>query len=130
MIHSRESNEEVYEILAQEQAQNYVFHCYSGDWTLAQKILRQNPHAMFGFGGVLTFKKSLELQEVARNLPLANILLETDAPFLTPDPLRGKEENEPIFTRYVLKKLQELRDESPEDIEKAVYENGKRFFKV
>jgi TatD DNase family protein len=55
---------------------------------------------------VLTFKKSLELQEVAAKLPLKNIILETDSPFLTPEPYRGKEENEPIFVCEVLKKLQ------------------------
>lgn len=130
IIHSRESNPEVLEILQREKAQNYVFHCFSGDWKFAQKVLAQNPQALFGFGWILTYKKSLDLHEVAQNLPLANILLETDAPFLTPEPLRGKEENESSYLSYVLKKLQELRSESPEEIEHIVYENAKKFYRV
>ncbi len=130
VIHSRETNAEVLEILTHMKAKNYVFHCYSGNWDFAQKILVQNPQAMFGFGWPLTFKKSLELQEVARKLPLERILTETDAPFLTPEPLRWKEENEPSYVWYVLKKLQELREERPEEIEKAVYGNAVRFFKI
>ena len=130
VIHSRESNEEVLEILTQQQGKNYVFHCYSGDWELAQKILQQNSQAMFGLWGVLTYKKSQQLREVAKNLPLESILIETDAPFLTPEPLRGREENEPIFVSHILKKLQELRDESPEEIESTLYENAKKFFRI
>lgn len=130
IIHSRESNSEVLQILKEENAHNYVFHCYSWDWKFAENILRQNPQAMFGLWGVLTFKKSQELHEVACKLPLKNILLETDAPFLTPEPLRGREENETLFVSYVLKKLQELRAESDEEIEKTVYENAKSFYRV
>lgn len=128
IIHSRESNEEVLEILEQENARNYVFHCYSGDWDLAQRILQQNPQAKFGFGWTLTFKKSTDLREVAQNLPLKHILIETDAPFLTPEPLRGKEENEPIFTKYVLDSLQDIRNEAPEEVENTIFENSKKFF--
>ena len=63
-------------------------------------------------------------------LPLEHILIETDAPFLTPEPFRGKDENEPLYVSFVLKKLQELRDETPEVVEKIVYENGKKFFRI
>ncbi|MCH8518709.1 TatD family hydrolase [Candidatus Gracilibacteria bacterium] len=128
VIHSRESNSQVLEILRQENADNYVFHCYSGDWDFTQKVLEQNPQALFGFGGTLTFKKSHDLQEVAHKLPLKHIILETDSPFLTPEPMRGREENEPLFVSHVLTKLQELRDESPDEIEQAVFENAKRFY--
>lgn len=128
IIHSRESNEEVLEILREENTENYVFHSFSWDWDFAQRVLAQNPEAMFGFGGIMTFKKSQDLQEVVKNLPLKHILIETDSPFLTPEPLRGREENEPEFVKYVLKKIQELREEAPEEIEKILYENGKKFF--
>lgn len=130
VIHSRESNHDVLEILREEQASNYVFHCFSGDMQFIHKVLGQNPQAMFGFWWTLTFKKSLDLQEVARTLPLEHIILETDAPFLTPEPLRGREENEPLYVSYVLKKLQELRNEIPDEIKKTVYENGKKFYSI
>lgn len=130
IIHSRESNEEVLEILIREEAQNYVFHCFSWNWDFTQRVLLQNPSALFGLWWVLTFKKSWELQEVAKNLPLENILIETDAPFLTPEPLRGKEENESLYVKYVLKKLQELRWEDPDSVERIVYENSNTFFRI
>jgi len=130
VIHSRESNPEVLEILKQENAHNYVFHCYSGDWDFTQKVLEQNPQVLFGFWGALTFKKSQDLQEVARKLPLRHITLETDSPFLTPEPLRGREENEPLYVSHVLTKLQELRDESPEEVERVVFENARRFYGI
>ncbi len=130
VIHARESNDDVLDILTEERAKNYVFHCYSEDRDFAHKVLKQNPEAMFWFWGTLTFKKSRDLQEVARTLPLSRILIETDAPFLTPEPLRGREENEPYFVSHVLTKLQELRSESPEEVKRAVYENGKRFYRI
>lgn len=68
------------------------------------------------------------MREVAQNLPLKHILIETDAPFLTPEPLRGKEENEPIFTKYVLDSLQDIRNEAPEEVENTIFENSKKFF--
>ena len=130
VIHSRESNDDVLAILSQEQASNYVFHCFSWDIDFAHKVLEQNPQAMFWLGWPLTFRKSHALHELARKLPLKHILIETDAPFLTPEPLRGREENEPLYVSHILAKLQELRDESPDEIEKMVYENGKKFYAV
>ena len=130
VIHSRESNDDVLAILSEEQASNYVFHCFSWDIDFAYKVLEQNPQAMFWLGWPLTFRKSHTLHELACKLPLEHILIETDAPFLTPEPLRGREENEPLYVSHVLSKLQEIRDDSPEEVERVVYENGKRFYGV
>jgi TatD DNase family protein len=68
------------------------------------------------------------VQETVKNIPLKNIIIETDAPYLTPIPYRGKEENEPLYTQYVLEKIIELRDESPEEITRTIFENSKSFF--
>ena len=128
VIHSRETNDKVFEILQQEIVTDYVFHCFSWSWEFIEKVLKQNSKAMFGFWGILTFKKSYELHKIIRKIPLNNIIIETDSPFLTPEPLRGKEENEPIFVKHVLTKLQQLRSENSKEIQKAVYENATRFY--
>jgi TatD DNase family protein len=83
---------------------------------------------MISFSWIVTFKNALEIQETAKNIPLKNILIETDSPYLTPTPLRWKEENEPAFTKYVLQKIIELRNEEPEEIEKVIFENSKEIF--
>jgi TatD DNase family protein len=78
----------------------------------------------------LTFASAQYLREVAREIPLQHIFIETDSPYLTPVPYRGKEENEPMFTKYVLQKIQELRKENPEEIEKQIFENSIDFFGI
>lgn len=130
VIHSRESNPEVFDILKEVSTPPYVFHCFSGNIDFAREILYHHPKAMFGIGWVLTFPKSTELREVVASLPLENIMIETDSPYLCPIPFRGKEENEPAFCKYVLEKIQELRGEDPQEIQQAIYENSKRFFGI
>lgn len=130
VLHARESNADILEILKETQAKNFVFHCYSGDLAFALEILDYDPTALFGIGWVLTFKNSQTLQEVVKTIPLKNIIIETDCPFLTPEPFRWREQNEPLYISYVLKKIQELRGESPEEIERVVFENGKRFYRL
>ena len=88
------------------------------------------PNCKISFSGIVTFKNAKEIQETAQNIPLKNILIETDSPYLTPSPLRWKEENEPSFTKYVLEKIIELREEEPEVIEKQIFENSLEMFKI
>ncbi len=76
----------------------------------------------------MTFKNATKVQETAKHIPLKNIILETDSPYLTPSPMRGKQENEPLYTQYVLDTLSQLRDESPDEIEIVVFENSIQFF--
>ncbi len=85
---------------------------------------------MISFSGIVTFKNAPDIQNVAKNIPLKNILVETDCPFLTPVPFRGKEENEPLFVEHVLEKVIELRSESREEITQIIYENSKNIYKV
>lgn len=84
---------------------------------------------MISFSGIVTFNSAKALQEVAQNIPLKNILIETDCPYLSPAPERGTE-NYPEKVKYVLKKIQELRDEPVNKIEQQIYENSLHFFKI
>lgn len=82
---------------------------------------------MFGFSGILTYKSAKNLHEAARELPLDRILVETDAPFLAPEPVRGTT-NESANTRHVLERLKTYRSESGETVESSVFENSLRFY--
>ena len=80
-------------------------------------------------GGPVTFKNASKPLEVARNVPLDRLLIETDCPYMAPTPMRGKR-NEPIYTRYIAEKIAELRGISCEDVIEATYANGKRLFGI
>lgn len=128
VIHNRNASEDVYKILVEEDYKNFVFHCYSEDLEYAQKLIKFAPDCCLWFWWVLTFKNAESVQNTAKNIPLKNIILETDSPYLTPIPFRGKEENEPLFSKYILDKLCELRDESFEIIQETVFSNSLQCF--
>lgn len=130
IIHNRESKNDVFRILQETDFKNFIFHCYSEDLEYAQKLLKFSPNCKISFSWIVTFKNAKEIQETAKNIPLKNILVETDSPYLTPTPFRWKQENEPAFTKYVLEKIIELRDEKPEIIEKQIFENSKNIFNI
>ena len=88
------------------------------------------PNAMISFSGIVTFKSAENVREAAKNLPLKNILAETDSPYLTPVPFRWKQENEPIFTRYVIEEIANLRNENVEKIAESIFQNSKNFFNI
>lgn len=128
VIHNREASKDIFQILSDSWFQNFVFHCYSEDLDFALKLIELAPNCKLWFWWVLTFKNALKVQEVAQSIPLKNIIIETDSPYLTPAPYRGKQENEPILVKYVLEKLIELRSESPKEIREIVFENSVKFF--
>jgi len=130
IIHNREASEDILEILKAENFTNFVFHCYSEDLNFAQRLIDFAPDCKLWFGWVVTFKNAKSVQDAVQSIPLKNIIIETDAPYLTPVPYRGKEENEALYTQYVLEKIIELRDESPEEITKTIFENSTSFFKI
>lgn len=102
-----------------------VLHSYSGNIKLATDVLAAG--YCLGITGPVTFKKSLEMQEVAQKIAIEQLLIETDAPFLTPHPNRGKR-NEPAYVYYVAEKIAELRGISPEQVGKQTSENAKNLF--
>lgn len=130
IIHNRNSKDDVLKILKDEGYKNFIFHCYSEDLYYANEILEFAPESYLSFSWIVTFNNAKDIQETARNIPIKNILAETDSPYLTPVPFRWKEENEPIFTKYVIEKIAELRWEKDEIIYEEIFKNSLRVFKI
>lgn len=126
-VHTREALTDTYEIIKSEGvgAAGGIMHSFSGTADQAAAFVELG--MMISFSGVVTFKKSLDLQEAARLLDLDKILVETDAPYLTPVPFRGRE-NTPAYTKYTVEKIAELRGISPEEVAKVTTENAQRIF--
>lgn len=129
VIHSRSAEGETVTILREEGIQEIggVMHCFSGNQLTAEKTLEMGLY--IAFGGVITFPKAHELRAIASTIPLDRLLIETDCPYLTPVPYRGKR-NEPLYVGYVAEKLAEIREESLEEIISATSENARKLFKL
>jgi TatD DNase family protein len=102
-----------------------VLHSYSDDLETAERVI--DAGFFLGISGPVTFKKAVELQEIACRIPLERLLIETDAPYLTPHPFRGKR-NEPGYVYYVAEKIAELRGVSPDEVGKISANNAKILF--
>ena len=124
VIHTREAEAETIEILRSEQCRG-VFHCFSGSMELAQRAVEIG--FMISFSGIVTFKKADELRAVAKEVPLDRLLIETDCPYLTPIPYRGKR-NEPAYVVEVARSLATLHDVTIEEMARITTENFNRFF--
>lgn len=129
IIHSREAQPDTLQIMKEEGADQVggVMHCFVDDWETAKGAMELGFY--ISFSGIVTFKTAVELKEVAKNVPLDRMLVETDSPYLTPVPYRGKT-NQPAYTRYVAEHIAELRGESLETIAKATTENFFKLFKL
>ncbi len=127
VIHMRDSFDEVYEIVKKYTSPELtgVFHCFTGTIEQAKKIIELN--FLLGIGGVVTFKNS-SLDKVVEKVDIKYLLLETDAPFLTPMPFRGKR-NESAYTRLVARKIAEIKNISLEEIAEITTSNAKQLFK-
>ncbi|MFC4651475.1 TatD family hydrolase [Lactococcus nasutitermitis] len=128
-VHTRDALEETYEIIRSEGVgvAGAIMHSFSGSLDWAKKFVDLG--MMISFSGVITFKKALAEQEVARELPLDKILVETDAPYLTPVPYRGRE-NQPAYTRYVVEKIAELRGLTVEEVAEITTANARKIFRL
>ncbi len=126
VIHTREAQADTLRILQDAaRGQPGVMHSFSGDWEYAQQCLEVGFY--LSFSGPLTFKKAIDLHEVARRAPLDRIVIETDAPYLTPHPFRGKR-NEPSYVRYIATTLAELRGVPLEVIAQTTSANAEQLF--
>ena len=123
VIHSRDAAEDTLEILKKYPNIKMDMHCYGYSLEVAKQLLKINPHMKFGIGGVLTFKNSKKLKEVVEYLDMSNILLETDSPFLAPEPLRGTK-NEPANTKYVAEYIANMKNISLEEVKKITTTNA------
>lgn len=126
VIHSRNATDECIEVVKQHAGVKGVFHCFSGNEQQARKIIELN--FMLGIGGVVTFKNS-GLDKVIEKIGLANVILETDAPYLSPVPFRGKR-NEPAYIKHVSDKLSVVCNCSIEQVAELTTENARKLFKL
>lgn len=127
IIHSREARGETLRILAEEKAETVggVMHCFVDDLDTARQAMDLDFY--ISFSGIVTFKNAPELREVARQVPLERLLVETDAPFLAPAPHRGKQ-NEPAYVRFVAEKIAELHQVELAQVATAVCRNYAALF--
>jgi len=127
VIHSREAYDDTLKIVRDSGITRGVFHCFSGDMAMAEEVMAMGLYV--SFAGPVTFKKALRLQEVAARVPDDYLLIETDAPYLAPEPFRGKR-NEPSHIRHTAAKIAELRGVTIHDIARITTLNAKRLFGI
>ncbi len=127
IIHSRNAETETYEILKDYQDKNLkiLMHCFTGSYDFAEKLMKYN--SFFSASGIITFKNSLDLQNTFKKIPLNKILIETDSPFLSPIPMRGKK-NEPSYIKYTLNKLAQIKNMDSEKIDITTTKNFNKLF--
>lgn len=126
-IHSREAHLDTLEILKKyNKNSTAIMHCFSGSLEFARECIKEGIY--IALGGVVTFKNAKKTKEVAKNIPLEYLLLETDDPYLAPVPFRGKE-NQPMYVKYVAEEIANLRGITPKEVAKTSTENAKKIFK-
>ena len=130
VVHSRKSFDDLLAIFRTTQIEpsRFVFHCFTGNSDEAKKVLDFG--AWISFTGVVTFSNAPEVAAAAKIVPADRIMVETDAPFLTPEPHRKTRPNEPKFVVHTARRLAELRGVSPEDFERQLDANAERFFGI
>lgn len=127
-VHDREAHKDTLDILSEyNQNSKVIMHCFSGSTELAKECIKRG--YFIALGGVVTFKNAVKTKEVAQEIPLEYLLLETDAPYLTPVPHRG-EENQPAYTRFVAEEIAKLRDIPLEELDKITTENTEKLFGI
>lgn len=127
IVHEREAHADGMAVVDEFPRVKGVFHCYSGSLEMAQELVKRGWY--IGFTGVLTFKNARKAVEVAANIPLERLVLETDCPYMAPEPFRGKR-NDPSKLYRMAEKLAQIRGMSVEDIRRITTENGKRLYRI
>ena len=127
IVHEREAHEDGMAVVREFPDVTGVFHCYSGSAEMARQLVDRGWY--IGFTGVLTFKNARKAIETAASIPLDRIVLETDCPYMAPEPFRGKR-NDPGYLYRMAEKLAEIRGLSLEEIQTITTENGKRLYRI
>ena len=127
IVHEREAHEDGMAVVREFPEVTGVFHCFSGSAEMARQLVDKGWY--IGFTGVLTFKNARKAIEVASSIPLERIVLETDCPYMSPEPFRGKR-NDPGRLYRMAEKLAEIRGLSVEEIHEITLENGKRLYNI
>ena len=127
IVHERDAHEDGMKIVEEFPEVKGVFHCYSGSYEMAKWLIARGWY--IGFTGVLTFKNARKAVEVASQIPLDRIVLETDCPYMAPEPFRGKR-NDPGKIYRMAERLAEIRGLSVEEVQKITTENGKKLYRI
>ncbi|HEX9114414.1 MAG TPA: TatD family nuclease-associated radical SAM protein, partial [Nitrospirota bacterium] len=129
IIHDRDAHDDALQIIAEEWSQDLggVMHCFSGDAAMAKKLVELG--FSFGVAGPVTFPKAEALREVIRQVPIENLLIETDAPYLAPQPLRGKR-NEPAFVRHTAEMIAQIKGLTFDDVSRITSFNAMQLFGI
>lgn len=128
IVHDRDAHKDTFDLLTQVNGNvPIVMHCFSGSLEFAKECIKKGFY--IALGGVVTFKNAKKAHEVAKNIPLEHLLLETDAPYLTPEPYRGKR-NEPAYTKFVAEEIAKLRGISPDEVANATTQNARKVFGI
>ena len=124
VIHSRDAIQDTYDIVSKYKLRGSI-HCFSSSLEMAKEFIKLG--YKIGIGGTVTFKKSLKIQEIVKNIDIKNILLETDSPYLSPEPFRGRK-NEPKNTYFVAQKIADLKGENVDKIIDETYASALEIF--
>ena len=129
IVHDREAHGDILQILKEEGAQEVggILHCFSGSWEMAKECMALNFY--ISIAGPVTFNNAKKLQGVAEKMPLDKLLIETDAPYLTPEPFRGKR-NESAHVYYVAEKIAELKGINIKELGQATTANARKLFGI
>ncbi|MDT9027784.1 TatD family hydrolase [Rossellomorea yichunensis] len=129
IIHNRDATQDIVDILREEGAEEVggIMHCFSGSPEIAQECVDMNFY--ISLGGPVTFKNAKKPKEVAKEIPLEKLLIETDCPYLAPHPNRGKR-NEPAYVKLVAEQIAELKEITLEEVENITTKNAKKLFNI
>jgi len=127
IVHVRDVFDEAYQVIKNYPNVSGVMHCFAGSATQAQKFIALG--FLVSFTGIVTFKNATEIHEAAREIPLGKMMVETDCPFIAPEPNRGKR-NEPAYVRFVGEKICELKEVNMAEVEKITTNNAQELFDI
>ena len=128
VVHDRDAHKDCFDLLkAHNNGSKVLFHCFSGSPEFALECIKEGWY--IALGGVVTFKNAVKAKEVAKAVPLSHLVLETDSPYLTPVPYRGKE-NQPAYVKYVAEEIAKLRGVNIEEIMETTTQNAENFFGI
>ncbi len=129
LIHDREAHKDCFDLLSENICGEIpvIMHCFSGSLEFAKECIKKGYY--IALGGVVTFKNAKKLHEVAKNIPLEYLLLETDAPYLTPEPHRG-EKNEPAYVKFVAERIAQIREIPFDEVAEITTANARKIFGI
>lgn len=127
-VHDREAHKDTFDILKEyNKGSDVVLHCYSGSVEFAKECIKEGWY--LGLGGVVTFKNAVKMKETAKEIPIEKIVLETDAPYLTPVPFRGKE-NQPAYVKYVAEEISYIKGIPLDEVAEITSQNAERIYRI